>query len=222
VIRKTKARWFGKTVATLAAAKADTEITVSWGNVIKTLRALPRGTAPGPSGLSAQHLLDLAWEAMWEGARHARPILAPGAQWTMLAAGLGMLLGLRRRRQPEGGTLERRPRRLRRRRGSRPGRRRPVSAYEREEAARRQEARYEGWGDPQAGPQVIWLDPHDLRGGGEPKATKKAQQQKRPPSRSAPGNNPECPSVREEACKVGGCPFKGTRDKLVHHLRWGE
>ncbi|KAJ9438976.1 hypothetical protein DIPPA_16967 [Diplonema papillatum] len=94
----------------------------------------------------------------------------------------------------------------------------PVSAYEREEAARRQEARYEGWGDPQAGPQVIWLDPHDLRGGGEPEATKKAQQQKRPPSRSAPGNNPECPSVREEACKVGGCPFKGTRDKLVHHL----
>ncbi|KAJ9445016.1 SLACS reverse transcriptase [Diplonema papillatum] len=99
VIRKTKARWFGKAVATLAAAKvspvnaeslrvmrdkhpqapepplprippqADTEITVSWGNVIKTLRALPRGTAPGPSGLSAQHLLDLV--------SPASPIKAP-------------------------------------------------------------------------------------------------------------------------------------------------
>ncbi|KAJ9438482.1 hypothetical protein DIPPA_23070, partial [Diplonema papillatum] len=89
VIRKTKARWFGKAVAALSAAKvapvneetlgvmrekhpqapepplppippqANAEIDVSWGIVIKTLRALPRGTAPGPSGLSAQHLLDL-------------------------------------------------------------------------------------------------------------------------------------------------------------------
>ncbi|KAJ9449270.1 hypothetical protein DIPPA_20933 [Diplonema papillatum] len=59
VIRRTKARWFGKAVAALSAAKANAEIDVSWGIVIKTLRALPRGTAPGPSGLSAQHLLDL-------------------------------------------------------------------------------------------------------------------------------------------------------------------
>ncbi|KAJ9435735.1 hypothetical protein DIPPA_24725 [Diplonema papillatum] len=41
VIRKTKARWFGKAVAALSAAKANAEIDVSWGIVIKTLRALP-------------------------------------------------------------------------------------------------------------------------------------------------------------------------------------
>ncbi|KAJ9439924.1 tRNA (carboxymethyluridine(34)-5-O)-methyltransferase [Diplonema papillatum] len=57
-----------------------------------------------------------------------------------------------------------------------------------------------------------------LKGTGGAGGAATPTQQKRPPSRSAPGNNPECPSVREEACKVGGCPFKGTRDKLVHHL----
>ncbi|KAJ9454114.1 hypothetical protein DIPPA_03447, partial [Diplonema papillatum] len=48
VIRKTKARWFGKAVAALSAAKANAEIDVSWGIVMKTLRALHEGRRPGP------------------------------------------------------------------------------------------------------------------------------------------------------------------------------